>query len=204
VKPYQSHRDRSAETQHSCSSRSADSRCGSTNWLALKPSSCTLRLDPLLGGHTQRRTFGGLLVTGWAVYMTVVVASNFADLLASFGWIHTVFRSGNLAFIQTATRVYFHSRPVDQVLLGCVLVWEASAAALLWCGAIAWNRTVWGTVGAAEAGLIVIALLWVVFAIVTEIFVAYDRGVNESAYWVLAIANLVTLVVVVQFRRDMA
>lgn len=144
------------------------------------------------------------MVIGWAVYMTVVVASNGADLLASFGWIHTTFRSGNLAFIQTATRVYFHSRPVDQVLLGGILVWETSAAALLWYGAIAWNRTVWRTVGAAEAGLIVIALLWVAFAIVTELFVAYDRGVNESAYWVLAIANLVTLVVVTEFRRDQA
>ncbi len=143
-------------------------------------------------------------MAGWAVYVTVVVASNCADLLASFGWIHTAFRSGNLAFIQTATRVYFHSRPVDQVLLGCILVWEMSAAALLWYGAIAWNGTVWRTVGAAEAGLIAIALLWVAFAIATEIFVAYDRGVNESAYWVLAVANLVTLVVVSQFRHDVA
>jgi hypothetical protein len=157
----------------------------------------------LLGGSIQRRTFGGLLTTGWAIYMTVVVASNCADLLASFGWIHTAFRSGNLSFIQTATRVYFHSRPVDQVLLGCVLVWETSAAALLWYGTIAWNGTVWATVGAAEAGLIVVALLWMAFAIVTEIFVAYDRGVNESAYWVLAIASLVTLVIVTQCRRDM-
>ncbi len=139
-------------------------------------------------------------MTAWAVYVTVVVASNFTDLLTSFGWIHTAFRSGNLAFLQTATRVYFHSQPVDQVLLGCVLVWEASAAGLLWYGAIAWKGTVWRTVGAAEAGLVVIALLWMAFAIATEIFVAYDRGVNESAYWVLAVANLVTLVVLTYAR----
>jgi hypothetical protein len=156
----------------------------------------------LLGGSIQRRTIGGLLVAAWAIYLTVVVASNGTDLLTSFGWIHTAFRSGNLAFIQTATRVYFHNRAVDQVLLGCVLVWEASAAALLWYGAIAWNGTLWRTVGVAEAGLIGVVLLWMSFAIVTEIFVAYDRGVNESAYWVLAIANLVTLVVVGQCRRD--
>lgn len=83
-------------------------------------------------------------------------------------------------------------------------MWEASAAALLWYGAVAWDGTFWGTLGAAEAGLIVIALLWMAFAIVTEIFVAYDRGVNESAYWVLAIANLVTLVVVSHCRRDVS
>jgi predicted small integral membrane protein len=168
------------------------------------PSPRALRLDSLLGGPTQRRTFGALLVAGWAVYTTVVVASNLSDLLASFGWIHPAFRSGNLAFIQTATRIYFHSRPIDQLLLGCVVVWETGAAALLWYGAVAWTGTVWRTVGAAEAGLIVTALLWVAFATATEVFVAYDRGVNESAYWVLAIANLVTLVVVTQFRREMA
>jgi hypothetical protein len=94
--------------------------------------------------------------------------------------------------------------PTGQVLLGCALIWEASAAALLWYGTIAWNGTVRRTVGAAEAGLIVVALLWMAFAIVTEIFVAYDRGVNESAYWVLAIASLVTLVVVTQCRRQVA
>ena len=108
--------------------------------------------------------------------MTVIVGSNFTDLLTSFGWIHTAFRSGNLAFVETATRVYFQSQVVDQVLLGCVLIWEASAAVLLWYGAFAWNGSVWRTVGAAEAGLIVIALLWMAFAIATEIFVAYDRG----------------------------
>ena len=141
------------------------------------------------------------------MYTTVVVASNLSDLLASFGWVHTAFRSGNLAFIQTATRIYFHSRPIDQLLLGCVVVWETAAAALLWYGAVAWTGTVWRTAGAAEAGLIVTALLWVAFATATEVLVAYDRGVNESAYWVLAIANLVTLVVVTQFGvrwRDQA
>lgn len=171
---------------------------------AALPSPRVLRLHSLLGGSTQRRTFGALLVAGWAIYTTVVVASNLTDLLASFGWIHTAFRSGNLAFIQTATRIYFHSRPIDQALLGCVVLWEAAAAALLWYGAVAWSATIWRTVGAAEAGLIVIALLWMALATATEIFVAYDRGVNESAYWVLAVANLITLVVVTQFRCETA
>jgi hypothetical protein len=32
------------------------------------------------------------------------------------------------------------------------------------------------------------------FAISTELFIAYDRGVNESAYWTLATAILATLI----------
>ena len=69
---------------------------------------------------------------------------------------------------------------------------------------MAWSTTIWRTVGAAQAGLIVIALLWMALATATEIFVAYDRGVNESAYWVLAVASLITLVVVTQFRYKTA
>jgi hypothetical protein len=79
---------------------------------------------------------------------------------------------------------------------------EATAAVLLWYGAIAWKGTAWRTIGAAEAGLVVIALLWMAFAIATELFVAYDRGVNESAYWMLAVANLVTLVVLTYARMQ--
>lgn len=143
-------------------------------------------------------------MTAWAVYVTVVVASNLTDLLASFGWIHTSFRSDNLAFIGTATRIYFRSQPVDQVLLGCVIVWQASAAALLWYGATVWYRSASVRMVVAETGLIVIGLLWVAFAIATEIFIAYDRGISESSFWVLAIADLVALLVLTHFRRDLA
>lgn len=163
-----------------------------------------IRSTPLLGGFSHRRIFGALLVTGWAVYVTVVVASNLTDLLTSFGWIHTSFRSGNLAFIETATRIYFRSRPVDQVLLGGVIIWEASAAAILWYGAIVWYRSASVRVAVAEVGLSIVALLWVAFAIATEIFIAYDRGVSESSFWVLTIASLVTVLALAHFRHDPA
>lgn len=135
------------------------------------------------------------------MYLTVVVASNTTDLLASFGWIHTSFRSGNLAFIGTATQIYFRSQAVDQVLLGGVLIWEAGAAALLWSGAVGWYRG--GRNATADAGLVMATLLWMAFAIATEIFVAYDRGVSESAYWTLAIADLATLVVLWHLRDSL-
>ncbi|MGN6166954.1 MAG: hypothetical protein ACTHQQ_02110 [Solirubrobacteraceae bacterium] len=159
-----------------------------------------ITIGVLLDGLTLRRTLGGLLVIGWAIYLTVVVASNATDLLVSLGWISTRFHSGNLAFIRTATRIYFRSQPIDQILLGCVLVWEASAAGLLWYGALAWKK---GDLrfAAAEAGLLVVTLLWVAFAIVTEAFIAYDRGVNESMFWVLAIASLLTVIVLVQLAK---
>lgn len=156
---------------------------------------------PLLARLTHPRILGALLLIGWAIYLTVVVASNATDLLASFGWIHTSFRSRNVSFIMTTTQIYFRSQTVDQILLGCVLVWEAGAAALLWYGALDWYRSASARVAAAEGGLIVIALLWMAFAIATELFVAYERGVNESTYWVLMIGNLATILVLGQLRQ---
>jgi predicted small integral membrane protein len=152
--------------------------------------------------RTQPRILGALLLTGWAVYLTVVVASNTTDLLMSFGWIHTSFESGNLAFIDTATKIYFRSQPVSQVLLGGVIVWEALGAALLWRGATLWYRGNWTKAAIAQVGLIVATLLWIGFAITTEVFIAYARGVNESAYWTLAVATMATLLVVMHFGGE--
>ncbi len=155
----------------------------------------------LAGGLDGPTALGVLLVTGGAVYLIVVVASNVTDLLVSFGWIQTSFRSGNLAFIEKATRIYFRSQPVDQALLAGVAIWEAPAAALLWYGAIAWYWSGPVKAAAAEAGLIVLALLWMAFATAAEVFVRYDRGVDESAYWALAIAGLAAVLTVVHLRR---
>jgi hypothetical protein len=40
------------------------------------------------------------------------------------------------------------------------------------------------------------------FAVATEVFVAYDRGVNESTYWTLAIAALATVLTLAHLRRE--
>ncbi|HWF21776.1 MAG TPA: DUF2165 family protein [Acidimicrobiales bacterium] len=141
------------------------------------------------------RVAGTLLLAGWALYMTVVTASNVTDLMQSFGWVHWTFRSGNLAYIAMTTKVYFHTRAVNQVLLAIAIVWEGTAAVLLWYAALRWARSR-SALAQARRGLLLLSLLWFAFAICTEIFIAYERGVNESQYWTLAIAVLVTLVVI--------
>jgi hypothetical protein len=44
--------------------------------------------------------------------------------------------------------------------------------------------------------LLLLSLLWFAFTICTEILIAYERGVDESQYWTLAIAVLVSLLVI--------
>lgn len=131
----------------------------------------------------------------WALYITVVTASNLSDLFWSFHWENWAFRSGNLAYIATATRIYFKTEQANQALLALVIVWEAAAVVSLWLAALRWARGGEAALGCARRGLVLLGLLWFGFAISAELFVAYDRGVNESAYWILATAVLATMAV---------
>ncbi|MFD5989526.1 DUF2165 family protein [Streptomyces cyaneofuscatus] len=146
-------------------------------------------------GGKQRgtRVAGSLFLASWALYITVVTASNLSELLSSFHAEHWRFRSGNLSYIESATRIYFENEQVNQVLLALVTVWEAGAAVLLWLSAWQWARRSEDAAAYARSGLVLLGLLWFAFAISTELTVAYDRGVNESAYWTLAAALLATL-----------
>jgi hypothetical protein len=137
---------------------------------------------------------GALLLAAWALCITVVTASNLTDLFSSFGWEHWAFRSGNLAYITKATSIYFHDVQANQALLALVIVWEGASATLLWLAALRWARAGEAALAGARRGLVLLGLLWFGFAISTEFFIAYDRGVNESAYWTLATAILATVI----------
>ena len=132
----------------------------------------------------ENQSCRSLLLAGWALYITVVTASNLSDLFWAFHWENWAFRSGNLAYIATATRIYFKTEQANQALLALVIVWEA--AAVVSCG---WLRCAGRAAGrrrsaAPGAASVLLGLLWFGFAISAELFVAYDRGVNESAYWI--------------------
>lgn len=153
-------------------------------------------VDPAAGRWSGDRATGTALLSGWALYISVVAASNLSDLLSSFGWHDWAFRSRNLGYIAKATEVYLREPVVNQVLLAAVIVWETLAAVLLWRAAASWARTRPDRLARARTGLVVLTLLWFGFGIATELLVAYDRGVDESVYWVLAVAVLTTLLTI--------
>jgi hypothetical protein len=137
-----------------------------------------------------------LFVAAWALFITIVTASNVTELLHSLGIWSPVFRSGNLGFLAMATSIYGVSEGLNQLLLAGVILWEGSAALLLWRAAARLRGRVPGAIASARLALTVLGLLWFAFAIMTEVFIAYARGVNESMYWTLATAVLATLVIV--------
>ena len=140
------------------------------------------------------RLVGATLLAGWALYISVVTASNLSDLMSSFGWEHWPFASGNLDYIAKATEIYVRLPVFNQVLLALVIVWEALAAVLLWRSALSWIRVRPDRRARARLGLMTLAMLWFAFGIATELLVAYDRGIDETAFWTLSIAVLASLI----------
>lgn len=143
-----------------------------------------------------------LLVSAWALFITIVAASNLTELLHGMGVWSPTFRSGNLGFIATATSIYGVSHAMNVLLLAGAMAWEATAAILLWRAAARLRSHAIDAPASARLGLIVLALLWFAFAIATELLIAYDRGVDESMYWTLATAAISTLVVVQMLERE--
>jgi hypothetical protein len=158
----------------------------------------------LLGVLEDRRTICMMPVVGWALYISVVTLSNLSCLLQSFGWFDWAFNSGNLDYIHTATEIYFDSKPIDQFLLAGVIVWEGTAALLLWRGALRLLHRRPDGVAAATGGLALLGFLWFMFAVFTEVFVAFARGVDEPAYFTMAAVILASIIVLHLLRPGAA
>ena len=136
----------------------------------------------------------GLLLF-WAAWLTIVVTANSFDALRALdvlsdGW---RFASGNWAFLVETTRVYDTPRWVQAILYAGVIAWEGLGALLLW-------RAVAASMGAgfadrrpADAAFVVTLALWAAFAIVDEVFLAYDV---EATHLRLFVAQLVTLLAI--------
>ncbi len=132
------------------------------------------------GANLLKRT----LVGGWALWWTVVLASNLADAGKVLGRVPEgwAFASGNYGFISQTTARYEVPAWVNGVLFAGVIVWEASATVLFWlaCGWRRWRYP------AFTAGL----GLWLAFLVADEICIAYAV---EATHLRLLIAQLLTL-----------
>jgi len=129
----------------------------------------------------------GLLLF-WAVWLTVVLATNVGDALKELalldpGW---RFASGNYGFIAATTARYGVPAAVNAVLFLGVILWQGVAAGLFW-------RAVGG--GCRYAAFTSSLMLWAAFAVADELFIAYPL---EGTHLRLFIAQLVTLLVIEQ------
>jgi len=155
-----------------------------------------------LGWLEDRRTLGFGLLLLWAVYFAVIAFGNLSELLWSFGWIDWADRSGNLHWIAVTTEIFVESRALNQLLLGGAILIEAAASVLLWRALVLWVKKAPSAQAAARGGLLVATTVWFTYAIITELTVSYQRGNNESDYWVICSSSLATFLVIALLARD--
>lgn len=138
------------------------------------------------------------LLLFWAVWLTVVFATNFCDALKALKILDAdwPFASGNFKFVSDTTARYAFPTAVNGILFAGVLLWEGLAAGLFWLAVLRFGR------GAAPflypafaAGL----MLWAAFAVTDEVMIAYAV---EGTHLRLFSAQLLTLLVVVLLPND--
>jgi hypothetical protein len=130
----------------------------------------------------------------WALYFSLVLASNFADGLKTLGWLgpQFPFASANYALIRRVTAIYGTPAIVVAVLFIGVLLWEAAATWLFWRAVRRFRREfrhdgIYTPFGVAAG-------LWASFIVMDEVFISYGLA---SAHVGLLTLQLVTLLVVV-------
>ncbi|HYT87590.1 MAG TPA: hypothetical protein VEL76_02620 [Gemmataceae bacterium] len=135
------------------------------------------------------------LLLFWAVWLTVVFATNFMDRAKALGLLPESwsFASGNYQFVCATTARYGTPAWLNGLLFLGVVVWEGVAALLCWR---AWWR--FGDKATERrrplyAAFTVSLLLWAAFLVADEVFISYT--VAGTHLW-LFVAQVVTLLAI--------
>jgi hypothetical protein len=136
------------------------------------------------------------LLLFWAIWLSVVFATNALDGVKALGWLNAswAFASGNHRFLVETTARYGTSSWLNAALFLGVICWEGTAALLFW---LAWLRF---TESRERRGRLLYTAftasltLWSAFAIADEVFIAYSV---EGTHLRLFTAQLATLLAVV-------
>ena len=135
-----------------------------------------------------------LLLLFWAVWLTVVFATNLLDGLKALGVLAEswAFASGNYQFIGATTARYGVPAWANLAMFAGVILWEAVAAGLFWRAAVSYRGRAMGR-AAVYAAFTASLLLWGSFLLTDEVFIAYTAG---GTHLRLFVAHLVTLLAV--------
>jgi hypothetical protein len=134
------------------------------------------------------------LLAFWAIWLSVVFASNTFDALKTLGALPVgwSFASGNWAFLVQTTAIHGTPGWLNAVLYLGVIVWEGIGAALFWRAFGDAARGIAVDPRAAHPAFSVSLALWAAFMVVDELFIAY---VVEAAHMRIFIAQLASLLV---------
>jgi hypothetical protein len=135
------------------------------------------------------------LLAFWAVWLTVVLATNVLDAAKAVGALGPgwTFASGNYAFLAETTSRYGTPPWLIAVLFAGVIAWQGLAAVLFWRACLRFREASYDARRSRYAAFTVSLLLWAAFLVADEVFIAYAVAATHLR---LFTAQLVTLLAI--------
>jgi hypothetical protein len=149
---------------------------------------------------TRVQSLGRIVLVFWALWLSVVAATNVQDALLALGLLPASFKfaSGNWGWINQVMDPREIPRAVQGVMFAGAIGWEALAAGLFW-------RATFGYRGGklpAEAAVVLACgvnlALWGAFQVLDEVVMAYQP---EAVHRVVFLNQLVTIVMLEALGR---
>lgn len=134
----------------------------------------------------------------WALYLTLVLASNVTDALKVLGVLPEAwaFASGNYALVNRVMDIYGTPDAVVALCFAGVLVWEAGAAWLFWRAFGRFRGSDLRGLASVDAAFTASLGLWMAFVLADELFIAYEIAGLEATHVRLFVAQLLSLMAV--------
>jgi hypothetical protein len=141
------------------------------------------------------------LLAFWAVWLTVVLATNVLDAGKALGALGPgwAFASGNYAFLAETTARYGTPRWLNGLLFGGVIAWQGTAVVLFWLACWRAREGIFRARRVRYAAFTVALLLWGAFLVADEVFIAYAVAATHLR---LFTAQLVTLLAIELLPED--
>ena len=141
-----------------------------------------------------------VILTFWAVYFTLVLASNLTDVMAKLNLLPAEFKfvSGNYKLMEKVVAIYNTPAALVAVMFAGVLLLELFSATAFWAAAFCFDaakRRKW-----AEKGFCVSLTLWFGFIVADELFVAFDVADLERAHVAMLSCELLSFLVYLKIR----
>src|SRR5262245_25597629 len=123
------------------------------------------------------------LVLFWAIWLTVVTATNILDVLKQLGALPSTFTLVSYNFELVAKTVGAHGVPavIAAARSAGVILWELLASVLLWRAWRAMHRGAPATAPEVMQAFAVSLAIWAAFLIATELTVNYATAMTHKA-----------------------
>lgn len=142
------------------------------------------------------------ILSFWAVWFSVVLASNVADALVSLGILSDAwpFASGNVSLIGESIAVYSLGRGTAALLAAGVITWQLAASVLFWRAALEPGGVPPQPSARACSAFAVSLAFWGALLVADELFLVYRHAGLTLVHWCVATAEIVSLLALRNLR----